>query len=145
MVDTKKALAGSPPLARGTAHNVDADHADTGITPACAGNSESARDGQTAAEDHPRLRGEQKEIQKVHKFWEGSPPLARGTGGLYARFTPAGRITPACAGNSAPLAARDTTTADHPRLRGEQQAALFVYASFGGSPPLARGTVVSYR
>ena len=50
---------GSPPLARGTVLFLRLYMAAKGITPACAGNSNSTYQQCKANMDHPRLRGEQ--------------------------------------------------------------------------------------
>ena len=93
--------------------------------------------------DHPRLRGEQVAARQISCIFQGSPPLARGTGAgsVYVRNLPG--ITPACAGNSAPIRARCTAPRDHPRLRGEQGSYVRPPNRGRGSPPLARGTARS--
>ena len=110
------------------------------ITPACAGNSLTSKIWRSTRWDHPRLRGEQRCLGNAVVPQQGSPPLARGTehsatwrGGLTG-------ITPACAGNRRPSAARAQTAGDHPRLRGEQAILVAVKVYVQGSPPLARGT-----
>ncbi len=70
---------GSPPLARGTVKTAIALKAQGGITPACAGNSFGSANSISGALDHPRLRGEQLNIQYHAVAAMGSPPLARGT------------------------------------------------------------------
>ena len=50
--------SGSPPLARGIQRKSDGEPFIAGITPACAGNTESAQGGRRYYWDHPRLRGE---------------------------------------------------------------------------------------
>ena len=113
----------------------------TGITPACAGNRGYMGRVAAGGMDHPRLRGEQLGAVLVRDIAQGSPPLARGTVWL-AILNAAGRITPACAGNSV---ARNTVTdggRDHPRLRGEQSIIPRLPRRPAGSPPLARGTVI---
>ena len=50
---------GSPPLARGTAQILSCSRDNSGITPACAGNSSQIMNINDEYEDHPRLRGEQ--------------------------------------------------------------------------------------
>ena len=76
----------------------------------------------------------------MHKFWEGSPPLARGTGGTEHSEIRGAGITPACAGNRCTYCHKRLRVEDHPRLRGEQlQRARRLYKTLG-SPPLARGT-----
>ena len=92
-------IMGSPPLARRTALHVIAEVAQTGITPACAGNSLSAPMKSLGAEDHPRLRGEQAVCAAYVYNDIGSPPLARGTVKQRVFFLGHRRITPACAGN----------------------------------------------
>ena len=134
--------AGSPPLARGTGIISSFSFSFARITPACAGNSESARDGQIAAEDHPRLRGEQLLPQPLPQNGEGSPPLARGTEMLSKTLYATARITPACAGNSKRFFCVNHRIWDHPRLRGEQFLRPLTLFGPKGSPPLARGTVV---
>ena len=91
---------GSPPLARGTAAYLVSIISSAGITPACAGNSQSSRYSAHKAGDHPRLRGEQEYAGREKPVAEGSPPLARGTVGYTQMFPLADGITPACAGNS---------------------------------------------
>ena len=111
---------GSPPLARGTVKVNTIQHDLYGITPACAGNRLRLCAYVAQLKDHPRLRGEQRMPTKFEKITQGSPPLARGTGGfsplLYRDF----RITPACAGNRSSGTLRTLEFRDHPRLRGEQ-------------------------
>ena len=92
--------AGSPPLARGTAQRSDCPAWNTGITPACAGNSASLRLRCPLFGDHPRLRGEQLAHAIAATADAGSPPLARGTGICTRQQRTLNRITPACAGNS---------------------------------------------
>ena len=49
---------GSPPLARGILRAFAAQLNPRGITPACAGNTNSDSQGSGGVKDHPRLRGE---------------------------------------------------------------------------------------
>ena len=112
--------AGSPPRVRGTGYAILVDVYDSGITPACAGNSyqQLLRTAQT--QDHPRVCGEQTvrfvlgvAIQgspprvrgtandtPAYVQYQGSPPRVRGTDALAPCRTVSFRITPACAGNS---------------------------------------------
>ena len=111
---------GSPPLARGTDFGGRYIGDKSGITPACAGNSEPAIKTTSSAKDHPRLRGEQN-IQLIKCIYNlGSPPLARGTDNCCTKTPNILRITPACAGNSEIFILNETDVWDHPRLRGEQ-------------------------
>ena len=133
---------GSPPLARGTACSGSALRVCIGITPACAGNSWSAYHIFNDIRDHPRLRGEQPVRSLLGAQGGGSPPLARGTDSARDGEVIPRRITPACAGNRIVTAMPDGVVRDHPRLRGEQHADPWHKCKRGGSPPLARGTVV---
>ena len=86
------------------------------------------------------MRGEQQPLPQNGEFPAGSPPLARGTGGLSPLLYRGFRITPACAGNSLPGVTPAEHPQDHPRLRGEQTTSPSRYSTSIGSPPLARGT-----
>ena len=91
---------GSPPLARGTGRFFKPLPLLRRITPACAGNSHGKRKVRYVTWDHPRLRGEQFQFESSTVKGMGSPPLARGTGGLDGARDKGNGITPACAGNS---------------------------------------------
>ena len=94
--------------------------------------------------DHPRLRGEYYLEEWKERFYLGSPPLARGIrGALRALFNARG-ITPACAGNTAQLRKDLTEAEDHPRLRGEYCTMGDGTFQYAGSPPLARGILISH-
>ena len=111
-----------------------------GITPACAGNSAFMCRLPQAAQDHPRLRGEQSKGDKMTMTNEGSPPLARGTVPVRTDEIAWRGITPACAGNSLICCIKFVVRGDHPRLRGEQLGRSNNKPMKTGSPPLARGT-----
>ena len=116
---------------------------DTGITPACAGNSKALALCARIAGDHPRLRGEQGADLQIISENVGSPPLARGTGNISRVIGLFTRITPACAGNRRLFAKMPKYLWDHPRLRGEQFLVVIAFGPSYRSPPLARGTVTS--
>ena len=69
---------GSPPLARGKPQIAAKLCHPAGITPACAGKTRSTDLRGANIEDHPRLRGENKNEVDEAKAMAGSPPLARG-------------------------------------------------------------------
>ena len=112
--------AGSPPLARGTGARYSRTTLAPRITPACAGNSLAFFLSSSFHWDHPRLRGEQSIVNWASQCRQGSPPLARGTGGAISKSHKSHRITPACAGNRHIIAVKGFASQDHPRLRGEQ-------------------------
>ena len=131
---------GSPPRVRGTAARRARAQAESGITPACAGNSIPHRSFRSPARDHPRVCGEQVRLSAWLRLYRGSPPRVRGTA---LRALPCGglkRITPACAGNRLHKVAFFRASGDHPRVCGEQRAPYSFYSCHIGSPPRVRGT-----
>ena len=110
------------------------------ITPACAGNRVETSHAPPPKKNHPRLRGEQSPGGYITYPGEGSPPLARGTGGGTPNILHISGITPACAGNRCGQRICPQSARDHPRLRGEQTFSNIEQQSAEGSPPLARGT-----
>jgi len=136
----EKTGVGSPPRVRGTAMDRLAVFLRRGITPACAGNSDSYDSIKEADEDHPRVCGEQFPPTNPIISTLGSPPRVRGTeqrGGFYRAFH---GITPACAGNSKEIVRGSCPYGDHPRVCGEQRNAGRVAGAGRGSPPRVRGT-----
>ena len=57
-IETTRITQGSPPLARGILKADPQELVITGITPACAGNTELDALTESGYGDHPRLRGE---------------------------------------------------------------------------------------
>ena len=92
--------AGSPPHARGQVDLLVYALQRLGITPACAGTSQSKGFCNLLAKDHPRMRGDKALHLADLVPGIGSPPHARGQGtGSLPRDGLFG-ITPACAGTS---------------------------------------------
>ena len=94
----RRALAGSPPLARGKAADLRNLQKELGITPACAGKRKREDPSKAGKEDHPRLRGEKRRECNANGAARGSPPLARGKDHVAVYIGDGKRITPACAG-----------------------------------------------
>ena len=69
---------GSPPRVRGKLVRNITLHALPGITPACAGKTESVRILEFHNEDHPRVCGENVPRFQQLQSKEGSPPRVRG-------------------------------------------------------------------
>ena len=111
---------GSPPRVRGTEKDDGRQLLGQGITPACAGNSWIAAQFYTLTWDHPRVCGEQAQIEASKKNELGSPPRVRGTVAFSIVPTVCLGITPACAGNRSTALAGRRLLADHPRVCGEQ-------------------------
>ena len=75
----------------------------------------------------------------------GSSPHARGAAAHPSAISPANRIIPACAGSSVRCSEKRTAARDHPRMRGEQPAALAKHIAGLGSSPHARGAAACPR
>ena len=132
--------AGSSPRARGTARNLRRRRAAPRFIPACAGNSCRVRAEEGAGPVHPRVRGEQGDVERCHAARVGSSPRARGTEGTRPDCGAAHRFIPACAGNSGDGYQSTHLKSVHPRVRGEQQPTCSRYCLASGSSPRARGT-----
>ena len=91
---------GSPPLARGPQPQEPQPGGVPGITPACAGTTDTAQKVKELSEDHPRLRGDHSDPNPHIHLYLGSPPLARGPPRHKPAHIRACRITPACAGTT---------------------------------------------
>ena len=130
---------GSPPHARGIHNPRGRANADTGITPACAGNTLLDLVRRKLEGDHPRMRGEYASLFLLLLPVLGSPPHARGIQTIM--FAPGSLlgITPACAGNTGFSRSAACSRRDHPRMRGEYQTISHKSHLLLGSPPHARG------
>ena len=136
---------GSSPLARGTRNVPKRRRTDSGIIPACAGNTVFRNTRSQQRQDHPRLRGEH--IIERHRVpnRQGSSPLARGTPCQRCGPGRRRRIIPACAGNTLRDRIKLRHHQDHPRLRGEHVDNRRSSPPCRGSSPLARGTLLRRR
>ena len=112
---------GSSPHARGTLGRDDSGHRDTGIIPACAGNTSRSAVSRALRRDHPRMRGEHRIPTRIRLTPLGSSPHARGTPGCTLRVPRPPGIIPACAGNTHFHLSEDCQDRDHPRMRGEHR------------------------
>ena len=131
--------SGSPPHARGR-RGCCAQRSRSGrITPACAGKTSRRPGGRRSATDHPRMRGEDAIQFQNHRGPYGSPPHARGRQPSFPEERTMGRITPACAGKTAPEQNLGQLSRDHPRMRGEDSTTGRATPCRTGSPPHARG------
>ena len=131
---------GSPPRVRGTVGESKEKLVQNRITPACAGNRAMADSISVMASDHPRVCGEQPMSSISTTSVSGSPPRVRGTAIHTQIAGKSRRITPACAGNSAPISRRWRAPWDHPRVCGEQPSRARTPCRSVGSPPRVRGT-----
>ena len=91
--------SGSSPRARGTAGSPPSVAFGGRFIPACAGNSSQTKFTSSASPVHPRVRGEQGDVDRRVVAVAGSSPRARGTDGGWLHGVPRLRFIPACAGN----------------------------------------------
>ena len=131
---------GSPPRVRGTVWAAYPRKQAKGITPACAGNSDTLPISPIVPRDHPRVCGEQQNQITLVDIFRGSPPRVRGTVPIGMQVVYIFRITPACAGNSSLPSSNRKPMQDHPRVCGEQPMAGTRGRQKQGSPPRVRGT-----
>ena len=130
---------GSPPHARGRQSAMQESFIDSRITPACAGKTLKRMMAANPGRDHPRMRGEDRMVERRFGESLGSPPHARGRH-RRSCWTPEGfSITPACAGKTRRGHRPGDRCRDHPRMRGEDVGFAVVVGGFVGSPPHARG------
>ena len=130
---------GSPPRVRGKLSGAGEKPSQAGITPACAGKTPSLRHFHRLAADHPRVCGENTGVPQIASSSNGSPPRVRGKPEALQTTPGELRITPACAGKTPRSATATSSTADHPRVCGENQRGLTKRFHTRGSPPRVRG------
>ena len=130
---------GSPPRVRGKRLQLHTSPRGTRITPACAGKTPSLRHFHRLAADHPRVCGENTGVPQIASSSNGSPPRVRGKPEALQTTPGELRITPACAGKTPRSATATSSTADHPRVCGENQRGLTKRFHTRGSPPRVRG------
>ena len=116
---SRRPAAGSPPRARGRQSRTIPISGGWGITPACAGTAVSGRSPTGGCRDHPRVRGDGRQVGRRHRKRRG--------------------ITPACAGTALAPVVRFIVNGDHPRVRGDGRFSDLVPMPPLGSPPRARG------
>ena len=110
---------GSPPRVRGIHIGSFGEGVYKRITPACAGNTGGKNDAKRSKQDHPRVCGEYQNPNVIHPTNSGSPPRVRGILSGNVLGASAGRITPACAGNTQYRQYPCAYCGDHPRVCGE--------------------------
>ena len=134
---------GSSPLTRGKRRDAEVRGHVEGIIPAHAGKTQTGAAVRSTRRDHPRSRGENKQLQHGAVIALGSSPLTRGKR-LPAGRPPHGRgIIPAHAGKTPSAWSPCSRRRDHPRSRGENTVCVPLGAFCGGSSPLTRGKRLS--
>ena len=114
------AVGGSPPPMRGKVPAVVELNLPIGITPAYAGKSPVWTHRTPSCQDHPRLCGEKKALDRADDRKKGSPPPMRGKVFQKCPIKIAAGITPAYAGKSPSHLDFPFAQRDHPRLCGEK-------------------------
>ena len=130
---------GSSPLSRGIPLPNPKLRDQQRIIPALAGNTVAATSNAAICQDHPRSRGEYSLPRKATIPRIGSSPLSRGIPAVADVEAGLPGIIPALAGNTPGRRSTLWAAKDHPRSRGEYNAAVrngFVQL---GSSPLSRG------
>ena len=109
------------------------------IIPAYAGSTFPSLASTSARRDHPRIRGEHgSDLAEAHGFG-GSSPHTRGAHRLLLGEGGEFGIIPAYAGSTRRLARGRRPEPDHPRIRGEHDAAAVAIEAPPGSSPHTRG------
>ena len=138
------AVEGSPPRVRGKEFHPVCIASRIGITPACAGKSESLTRQSIRGWDHPRVCGEKVPPVVWLTARVGSPPRVRGKVIPACLQAVKPGITPACAGKSVVVTHRNYPQWDHPRVCGEKGVLWLLLFRLAGSPPRVRGKAVRF-
>ena len=136
---------GSAPRVRGTAATAIASRTGLRFSPACAGNGGSTSMATGSSTVQPRVCGERRRRRASSAIRAGSAPRVRGTVAGADLALDEQRFSPACAGNGAWPAARNSRRAVQPRVCGERDLAACRAPCSGGSAPRVRGTVLIAR
>ena len=130
---------GSSPHTRGARPGCLPRPHESRIIPAYAGSTTTPSARGRARWDHPRIRGEHDPMRSRTSCSAGSSPHTRGARRRLVGDRRGGRIIPAYAGSTAATTAARMNRADHPRIRGEHDAASAGHLHVGGSSPHTRG------
>ena len=132
---------GSSPHTRGArAGRLDPDRSG-GIIPAYAGSTRRLPPVPQARPDHPRIRGEHGSRSAPRPGPRGSSPHTRGAQHADVRSLQSFGIIPAYAGSTGMTRRIFAATWDHPRIRGEHDAAAVAIEAPPGSSPHTRGAL----
>ena len=132
-------IAGSPPRVRGKRALPRQASQVRGITPACAGKTDTEALRKRYFRDHPRVCGENPLPDIRISARPGSPPRVRGKLQPVPRTELCIGITPACAGKTGKRTKFCRVERDHPRVCGENKETGWTCAGDVGSPPRVRG------
>ena len=133
---------GSSPHTRGARRLRHGDRTRARIIPAYAGSTFVVSSAALRSMDHPRIRGEHRELGELGRHFVGSSPHTRGARLSRRAGRRRYRIIPAYAGSTEANSLDGQTMADHPRIRGEHAERRGSALDFEGSSPHTRGARV---
>ena len=136
---------GSSPRGRGKLEEARADLAQAGLIPAWAGKTTASPGANAARPAHPRVGGENKNRAASATPTSGSSPRGRGKPSCSHSCPLLGRLIPAWAGKTRPLACIRSGTTAHPRVGGENAQQPPAVLRGGGSSPRGRGKQTEVR
>ena len=121
---------GSPPHVREGLQETVEEVAETGITPACAGRTQTMKMPTRLFQDHPRMCGKDSEGRFKASAELGSPPHVREGPFLFLLLQRSSRITPACAGRTQVAETNFGKNEDHPRMCGKDHNQYFFISGY---------------
>ena len=136
---------GTPPRARGSRCASPRPRRPARNTPACAGITRSVPRRPPGRWEHPRVRGDHLAKALGMTREEGTPPRARGSLFIELDSTTGSGNTPACAGITCCCSNRQSSTMEHPRVRGDHPLPADTPDEPNGTPPRARGSPRAWR
>ena len=139
-----KGTAGSSPHARGKPCALAGRVVSGRLIPACAGKTRVVNRLWLKPRAHPRMRGENMNLNKNIRTEQGSSPHARGKRRGNAHHREIAGLIPACAGKTTSYCPSYPCTGAHPRMRGENIKSVKYLIVSTGSSPHARGKL-AYR
>ena len=133
------ALTGSSPRVRGRPYLPGVTGPDTGLIPACAGQTPFPNVGQARHRAHPRVCGADLPLAHLLSGVNGSSPRVRGRPCPHRRSPPQRGLIPACAGQTSPRRGTHRLGRAHPRVCGADAARCASWPRYSGSSPRVRG------
>ena len=134
--------SGSSPLTRGAPKDGHEIPERLRLIPAHAGSTDGLDAVPDCCEAHPRSRGEHTLMMTLVIGLFGSSPLTRGARLRVQSLRKRGRLIPAHAGSTKTSTTCPSSTAAHPRSRGEHHLPQRQVLSPLGSSPLTRGALL---
>ena len=139
VIDMVPGLTGTSPRARGKHSPSMFSTSSSRNIPACAGKTAGIDQADANRQEHPRVRGENREVFEGEDFYSGTSPRTRGKQVVDAeKRLDLGNI-PAHAGKTQRCAHGHWPKPEHPRARGENGAKTGTVISAGGTSPRTRG------